>query len=757
LGVPDDQRTVRKIQLPRNEGYSSTTVSPFAAELNEQQLAAVTAPDGPVLVLAGAGSGKTRVITYRVAHLVMSGVRPWQIMLTTFTNKAAREMLHRVENLIGPAAREVASGTFHHLANLLLRRYGKALGYDSNFTILDESDARSVMKLCRSEAGVDKSDKVFPSERVLVDLASAVVNTNTALDTLIVRRFPHLFDQFEGIEAVIRAYHARKRSSNQMDYDDLLVNWHKLLHEPEHGEVRAALAARYRHILVDEYQDVNHMQAEIVRGLYEGIDKSWQQTAKPELPRYDPDMVPPPLQEDMGTGGRATGSTARATESETPGAGAEVRHADRGLFVVGDDAQSIYSFRGADYSNIRSFPKHFPGATVFKLEVNYRSVPQVLRLANCLLDEADPQFRKELTPVRPAAEEPPLLLACRDADEQASFVAGQLHQLREESGLAWRQMAVLYRAHSNRLEVELELTKRGIPFIVRGGQRFFEQAHIKDLLAYLIVLANGRDEIAWQRLLEMQPRVGTKTAGDVIRKLRGSADSAGGPLGKFIHNGVVESVRGQAKGSLGELQRFLRELEPQALTAPPAGMIEQIIERRFREYLEFKWDNWRQRLEDLEQLVVYAQRHESLPALLAEVGLSGTFAGQNVATADALDDPEEGAVTLSTIHQAKGLEWTAVFVIHVQDEVIPHRLARLDAERAGQLSSAALGEDVWDTPLDEERRLLYVAVTRAEETLYLSYPQLTQGRDFQRIINRPSRFLAGLPGDAYDEAVLDWA
>jgi DNA helicase-2/ATP-dependent DNA helicase PcrA len=740
--------------MERPEGHASAADLPFAYELNAQQLAAVTAPPGPVLVLAGAGSGKTRVITYRVAWLVMQGVRPWQIMLTTFTNKAAREMLHRVENLIGPAAREVASGTFHHLANLLLRRHGKVLGYDANFTILDEADARSVMKLCRSEAGVDKGDKVFPSERVLVDLASAVINTNTALDTLIIRRFPHLFDQYDSIHRVISDYHIRKRQSNQMDYDDLLVNWHRLI--TEYPEIRDQLAGRYRHILVDEYQDVNHIQAAIVRELFASEpppDHSPRAVVEETPADYDEDTVPPPI--------FSSNPVIGATVQPPPAADAETLTAqsrpDRGLFVVGDDAQSIYSFRGADYSNIRSFPRHFAGAHVFKLEVNYRSVPQVLRLANCILDEADPQFRKELTPVKPPAEEPPLLLACRDADEQAQFVAGQLHQLREESGLFWRQMAVLYRAHSNRLEVELELTKRGIPFVVRGGLRFFEQAHIKDLLAYLIILANGRDEIAWQRLLEMQQRVGTKTAGDVIRQLRGAPESAGGPLGKFINNGVVESVRGPAKSSLGELQRFLKQLEPAALKDPPAGLIEQVIERRFREYLELKFENWRQRLDDLEQLVIYAQRYDTLPALLADVGLSGSFAGQNIAAQDSPDDPEEGAVTLSTIHQAKGLEWTAVFVIHVQDEVIPHRLARQEAERERGLSSVALGEDVWNTPLDEERRLLYVAVTRAEEILYMSYPQLSQSRDFQRIINRPSRFLVGLPGDAYDEAVLDWA
>jgi DNA helicase-2/ATP-dependent DNA helicase PcrA len=738
----DDHRQ-RRVQLTRPEGFQPGGALPFADELNEQQLAAVTAPAGPVLVLAGAGSGKTRVITYRVAYLVIhERVRPWQILLTTFTNKAAREMLSRVENLIGPAAREVAGGTFHHLANLILRRHGSALGYTSSFTILDEADARTVMKLCRTEAGVERGDKAFPSERVLVDLGSAVVNTNTELEALILRRHPHLYDQYDTIAAVIRAYHERKRGNNQMDYDDLLVNWQRLLADPQHRAIHDQLAGRYQHVLVDEYQDVNHMQADIVRRLFEGTGERAEamQVEQPQpLGEYS-DEVPAPI-----------GLVAESRPSpRTP------FPVNRGLFVVGDDAQSIYSFRGADYANIRSFPNAFPGAAVFKLEVNYRSVPQILRLANCILDEADPQFMKQLTPVKPAAEERPLLLACRDADEQAQFVAGQLLQLREESGLDWRQMAVLYRAHSNRLEVELELTKRGIPFIVRGGLRFFEQAHIKDMLAYLIVLANGRDELAWQRLLEMQQRVGAKTAADVIRKLRGSPDSDGGPLGRFMNNGVVDSVRGQAKSSLSELQVFLRKLAGSALTDPPASVIDRLLDGRFRAYLEVKYDNWRQRLEDLEQFVVFAQRFDSLSVLLAEVGLSGSFAGQSLTPGNEPDDPEEGAVTLSTIHQAKGLEWTAVFVIHVQDEVIPHRLARMEAERAGGLRGGTLG-DVWDTPLDEERRLLYVAITRAEEALYLSYPQLSQTHDFQRIINRPSRFLSGLPGDAYDEATVDWA
>jgi DNA helicase-2/ATP-dependent DNA helicase PcrA len=405
---------------------------------------------------------------------------------------------------------------------------------------------------------------------------------------------------------------------------------------------------------------------------------------------------------------------------------------------VGDDAQSIYSFRGADYENIRSFPHAFPGARVFKLETNYRSVPQVLVLANAVMDEADPQFRKELRPVKPGGAERPLLLACASVDEQAEFVAEQILRLREELGLDYRRMAVLYRAHNNRLEVELELTQRGIPFVVRGGLRFFEQAHIKDLLAYLLVLGNSRDELAWQRIMGMCRRVGPKTIAGVMTVLKRAHAEEGGLLGKFTMNGVADTAKGQARASLIELRDFLRTIAGVAGTLPPPDLLRRVLDGRYRHYLELQFENWRQRLDDLEQLIIFAQKFDTLLGFLSEIGLNGSFSGGEVA-AGPTDDPEEGAVTLSTIHQAKGLEWTAVFVIHCQDEVIPHRMSLFD-----------------ETGIDEERRLLYVAVTRAEELLYLSYPMFTETRDFQRIVNKPSRFLAGLSEECYDQGVLEW-
>ena len=722
-----ESREIKRLTLSRTRpDEPGSPLLAWEGLLNGQQLDAVRAPTGPVLVLAGAGSGKTRVITYRVAYLISEGrVKPQQILLATFTNKAARSMLGRCEEVIGAAARDVTSGTFHHIANLLLRRYCRHLGYESNFTILDESDSRGVMKICRSEAGLDTKAKAFPSNRLLSAISSAMVNTNKDLDTLLNERYPHLFEFRDEILQVIAEYHERKRRNNQMDFDDLLVNLHQLL--TLHPEVRAALARRYFHVLVDEYQDVNHLQAAIVRELYLG---DAPRPGRVPRPTADPAGPPPPV------GMEVAPATAEATIDEPAPA---AYTPERGLFVVGDDAQSIYSFRGADYTNIREFPLRFPDATVYKLETNYRSVPQILRLANGILDEADPLFRKELRPVKGSAPDLPMLLCCRDAAEQSEFITEQILRLREEMGISYDDIAVLYRAHNNRLEVELEFTQRNIPFVVRGGLRFFEQAHIKDLLSYLVVLANSRDELAWQRMLTMCNRVGPKTIGSILSTLREAKEEDGGALGRFLNNGVAGKARGLGKTSLAELKDFLRDLHGSAETLPVPDLIRSVIDGRYRAYMELVYENWRQRLDDLEQLVVYSTRFKTLRGFLDDIGLNGSFSGSELSTAPSDEDREEGAVTLSTIHQAKGLEWKVVFIVHVQDDVLPHRMSQGSPE----------GED-------EERRLLYVAVTRAEELLFMSYPQLTETRDFQRLINQPSRFLAGLPEDALDQAVLDW-
>jgi DNA helicase-2/ATP-dependent DNA helicase PcrA len=721
----DEPYDIRRLELARTWADAGAVLRvDWARELNDQQLAAVSAPDGPVLVLAGAGSGKTRVITYRVAFLISQRrVSPRNILLATFTNKAARSMLARAQAVAGEAARDVAGGTFHHIANLQLRRFARLLGYDSNFTILDEADAQAVMKLCRIEAGVDTTARAFPSARLLCSVASAMININTDLDSLLLARYAHLFDYRGDIERVLLAYHERKRQCNQMDFDDLLINLHLLL--TTQVEARQALCRRFHHVLVDEYQDVNHLQAAIVRELYlGGTETMGAETVRGE----GADDVPPPL-------GLEDVSGAGAGEHEA----AAAYPAGRSLFVVGDDAQSIYSFRGADYTNIRSFPHVFPAARVYKLETNYRSVPQVLELANAVIEDADPLFRKELRPVKPPAADRPLLLACQDSDEQAEFAAEQVLKLREEHGIDFSRMAVLYRAHANRLEIELAFTQRGIPFVVRGGLRFFEQAHVKDLLSYLLVLANSRDELAWQRLLGMCHRVGPKTIASVLAKLRGAPEADGGPLQRFTNNGALVDIRGQAKESLSALRDFLRTLSDETESLPPPDVLQRVLDDRYRAYMELQYENWRAREDDLEQLIVFSARFGSLRAFLAEVGLNGSFTGSEITAEYDGVDREEGAVTLSTIHQAKGLEWQVVFLVHCEDEMLPHRMSQGDPASE-----------------DEERRLLYVAVTRAEELLFMSYPQFTQTRDFQRLIHRPSRFLASLPPGRYDEAVLEW-
>ncbi len=777
-------RDIRRIRLSRTaEDRHSPFNIDWQAELNEQQHAAVSAPLGPTLVLAGAGSGKTRVIVYRIAWLIGElHINPRRIMMTTFTNKAARAMLDRAEALIGRSAREITGGTFHSIANLILRRYARYIGFNSSFTILDSADQRQVMKLCRTEAGIEGSGKSFPSDRVLVDIGSAMVNTNTDLESLLSSRYPHLYDQYQEIQRVLILYHERKFQSNQMDFDDLLINWLKLLRE--HREVRERLCRRFTQILVDEYQDVNHIQAAIVREMYLGLPDNWEDSPAPADPRAgerqavqveDVGDVPAPLSSDPAPAPVPASAPASDSGPAPPASASDPFNASRfagqqidinavtiraaapepnddledpvedspqappgrGLFVVGDDAQSIFSFRGADYRNILEFPQRFHDTQICKLETNYRSTPQVLELANAILGEGPAEFQKQLVSVKPDSEDRPLLVACNSREEQAEFVCEQILSLREEHELDYKQIAVLYRAHSNRLEVELEFTRRGIPFVVRGGLRFFEQAHLKDVLSYLLVLANSHDELAWQRMLEMCERVGPKTVAGVVGKLR-----VENPLGKFIHNGVVESARGKAKETLGELRGFLEKLEPDALTTPPSELIRRIIEERYSDYLQMKWENWRSRLDDLEQLEIFANQFDTVTAFLAEIGLNGSFSGSELqgAEVEGADDPEEGAVTLSTIHQAKGLEWNAVFMIHVQDDVIPHRMSRSDPE----------GED-------EERRLFYVAATRAEQLLFMSYPMISETHDFQRIINRPSRFLSNLPDGSYDEAQLEWS
>ncbi|MFL6256235.1 MAG: ATP-dependent helicase [Pyrinomonadaceae bacterium] len=648
----------------------------FREELNEEQFAVATAPAGSALVIAGAGSGKTRAITYRVAYLVEHGVAPARLMLATFTNRAAREMLRRVEQLTGgtsDVARRVWGGTFHRIANLVLRRHAESIGYTSSFSILDVEDAKDFIAVCVDEAGVDTKARRFPKAEVLQDIISFATNTDTPIADVVPRRYPYFEPLTQQITRVDRLYMERKRERNVMDYDDLLLNWKRLLEERE--EVARIYQEQFEHILVDEYQDTNKLQSEIV------------------------DLL-------------------------------AVKH--RNVMVVGDDAQSIFAFRGASVEGIYEFPKRYPEARTFRLETNYRSTPEILAVANVSIASNRRQFTKTLRAARPSQGLQPALIPCRDADQQAAFVASRLLELRDE-GVPLSEMAVLYRSHYHSLELQLELTRRGIPYRVRSGMRFFEQAHIKDVVAYLRLVANPRDELAWKRVLRLIAGVGAATTNRIWERIQLAPD----PLALVIR-GDADATAAKRGAGWSEFRSLLEELVRDEVRNSPARQIETVLARGYEDHLANTFENAEARLEDLRQLAHYASRYTSADEFLAELSLLSTErygAPQGLTSEDVVEGGDEDELlTLSSVHQAKGLEWRAVFILWAADGKFPSPRSLRDTE----------GEE-------EERRLWYVALTRARDQLYITYPlMVTDYSSRQTVLQRPSRFVTEVPPELYE-------
>lgn len=636
--------------------------------LNEEQRAVVGASKGPLLVIAGAGSGKTRVVTYRVARLIEAGVAPARIMLVTFTNRAAREMLSRVEALLGADVRRVWGGTFHSIANRLLRRHAVSLGYENNYSILDAEDAKDLIDACIEEAAIDTRARRFPKGEVLREMFSYATNTDTPLSQIIAAKFPHFEPLNQQIARVDRLYQDRKRERNAMDYDDLLVNWKRLLSEKP--EIAAIYQEQFQHVLVDEYQDTNTLQAEIV------------------------DLV---------------------------------AEKQRNLMVVGDDAQSIFGWRGADFKNIFQFQERYPDAQVFRLEMNYRSTPEILMLANASIAHNRRQFPKNLRAARPSRDLAPALIPARDAEQQAAFIAARILELRDE-GVPLNEMAVLYRSHFHSLEVQLELTRRGIPYEVRSGVRFFEQAHIKDVAAYLRLLVNPRDELAWKRVLKLIPKIGNATAARVWEKLAYATE----PLALVRADEFAQTLPKGAAAGWREFAELIKALTEPATINHPAKQIELILERGYIAYLQANYENAEAREEDLRQLANFAARFETTEACLSELALINTerFALPGATTGEdvVMGGDEDERLALSSIHQAKGLEWRVVFLVWAADGRFPSARSLRDAE----------GEE-------EERRLFYVALTRARDELYVCYPLIETDRARQTVLQRPSRFVTEVP------------
>jgi DNA helicase-2/ATP-dependent DNA helicase PcrA len=626
----------------------------YEEELNQQQLEVVMHPGGPMLALAGAGTGKTRTLVYRTSRLIEDGVPPAKILLLTFTNKAAREMMNRVEQLVERAATRITGGTFHSVGHRILRRYADLLGYTSRFSILDREDASDLMGVALADVSPDVPSRRVPRPRLLVDLYSFVINTGHELENVLNDRAPQFLDEGEVIADVFRRYLERKRQADLMDFDDLLLNWLLLL--SRFPRARAELRERFDHVLVDEYQDTNRLQADIVEA-----------------------MLGP----------------------------------DRNVMVVGDDAQSIYAFRGADFENILGFPERHPNCRIFRLETNYRSVPPILELANASIVHNARQFQKTLLADRSGGEIP-REVAVPTPEVQASHVVDELLQLHDE-GFDLEDMAVLYRNHAHSLDLQVELTRRNVPYRVRSGLRFFEHRHVKDVLAHLRFVDNPRDEVAFARLIKLRDGFGPRLAARVWERVAGSD----GLRRLLALDAEALGLTRASRGAYAELQALFREISDSKLLGQPGEVIRRVVESFYGEWARAHLENSGTRLEDLEQLALFGDGHPDVNTFLSEVTLLNDLSGE-----DAVAGPPDEMVTLSTVHQAKGIEWRAVFIIWLAEGRFPS--FRMDDE-------------------EEERRLFYVAVTRARDRLFLVRPQIARDRHRIDTILDPSRFLSELP------------
>jgi len=638
----------------------------YEKELNPAQYAAVSALDGPVLVIAGAGSGKTRTLVYRVARLIESGLPLQNLLLLTFTRKAAQEMLSRAGILLGTACDRVAGGTFHAFSNTLLRRHGKAIGLDPAFTILDRSDSEDVVHLLRNARGLGDREKRFPRKNTLADMFSASANKATALEEIVLMDYPHFSEHLEPILKLEKAYADYKQQRSLLDYDDLLLKLRELLENRQ--DIREQLSDTYRAIMVDEYQDTNKIQARVVRFLC-------------------------------------------------------TRHEN--IMVVGDDAQSIYSFRGAHFKNIMDFPKEFPKARIFKLEENYRSTQPILNLTNEIINQAHEKYPKHLFTHQREGNRP-VLVRAENENWQSRFVCQRILELREE-GVPLGEIAVLFRSSHHSFDLEIELVKHGLPFVKRGGFKFIETTHIKDVLAHLRVLQNPRDAVSWNRLLLLIEGVGPKKSQAIIATL--AASMARGT--DWLTALKTQCLQASGGSVLKEVTRLFEDLR-EALQIPSEQL--NRIYTYYIPLLSQRFDDHPKRIKDLEHLYAITERYLNLDGFLSDITLeppSELVSELEPTGRSPVQDVER--LILSTIHSAKGLEWHTVFIIWALDGKFPSMYSIDNQDE-----------------LEEERRLMYVAATRAKKGLYITYPINIYEKIQGTILSRPSRFLNGIPRNYYD-------
>jgi DNA helicase-2/ATP-dependent DNA helicase PcrA len=599
-------------------------------------------------------------------------------------------MLDRVANLLPLDASGIWGGTFHSIGNRMLRRHGSVLGYNSGFSIMDREDQKDLINTVVANAGIDPKEIRFPKGDVLAEIFSFVINTEMPMEEMLAEKFPYFLPLLDKIKDVHARYEKKKKATNSMDFDDLLEKTLSMVKQHEH--IASLYRRQFQFILVDEYQDTNKIQADLIDTL--ALDH-------------------------------------------------------RNVMVVGDDAQSIYSWRGANFKNILEFPKRYPDAQVFKIEMNYRSVPEILHVANAAISANVEQFRKNLAPTRESNAVKPALVALNDGSEQAQFVAQRILELRDED-VDLSDIAVLYRSHYHAIELQLELSRRGIPYQITSGIRFFEQAHIKDVTAFLRFVANPRDEVAFKRMVKLLPGIGNRSADNLwnnwdksletpskdLEPARPRADDLreGGVAAPSIAFGNLlrgMNVSARSKKSWEQLAHTLDEIAPGGQPNPPSEMITSVVEAIYDDYAKVNFTNYELRKEDLNQLAAFSRQFKDLNEFLSQLALISNVDAE--AAPNQTGDKE--AVNLSSVHQAKGLEFHTVFIIWLTDGMFPSSRS-LDSRDA----------------LEEERRLFYVAVTRARDELYLSFPHMRLNAGYGDMFQRPSRFLKEIP----NKLVEDW-
>ncbi len=631
--------------------------------LNPAQYEAVCAEEGAFLIVAGAGTGKTRTLVYRLARLIESGYDPQSILLLTFTRKSAKEMLDRATLLLDKRCDRINAGTFHSFANTVLRKNARLMGFESSFTILDQGDSEDVINLIRSQGGFVKDKKRFPLKTTLQKIFSLAVNTGRALSDIVLNEYPHFSEEIEPIKEIQAKYASYKKANSLLDYDDLLVYLRDFLLAKSPSALNLIQSIKF--VMVDEYQDTNHLQAEIVRGLCQ---------------------------------------------------------LKQNIMVVGDDAQSIYSFRGANFENIMQFPSLFNDVTIIKLEENFRSTPQVLNFANRIYEGAVQKYEKVLFSRRNSGELP-MILAAASVELQSQFIVEKVLDL-HESGTPLSEISVLFRSSFFSFDLEIALTKANIPFQKFGGMKFIETAHIKDILALLRIALNPKDVVCWYRVLLLHEGVGPKTAQRILDALAEGRISVQHNPESYNEKLISEK--------LFPLFKLIYTIRTKEMTM--FDKVELAVEFYYPIFKE-KYDDFNKRKKDVDIFLNIASNYRSLESLLSDMAIEPPL--DSVSDLGE-EDKQEDYLTLSTIHSAKGLEWHSVFIIHAVDGFFP------STRSAENLES-----------LEEERRLLYVATTRAKQNLFVTYPMHIFDRESGTTLSKPSRFLHDVTPDLAEGWLLE--